>query len=73
MPINPSYSGGRDQEDCGSKPAWANSSVKPYVKKTLHKKRDGRVAHGVGPEFKPQYRKNKTKPRGHIGSKVLPC
>jgi hypothetical protein len=23
---NPSYSGGRDQEDCGLKPAWANSS-----------------------------------------------
>jgi hypothetical protein len=23
---NPSYSGGRDQEDQGSKPAWANSS-----------------------------------------------
>jgi hypothetical protein len=23
---NPSYSGGRDQEDHGSKPAWANSS-----------------------------------------------
>jgi hypothetical protein len=22
---NPSYSGGRDQEDCGSKPAWENS------------------------------------------------
>jgi hypothetical protein len=22
---NPSYSGGRDQEDCSSKPAWANS------------------------------------------------
>jgi hypothetical protein len=29
------YSGGRDQEDCGSKPAWANSSVrleKPFTK-----------------------------------------
>jgi hypothetical protein len=23
---NPSYLGGRDQEGCGSKPAWANSS-----------------------------------------------
>jgi hypothetical protein len=23
---NPSYSGGRDQKDCGSKPAWANNS-----------------------------------------------
>jgi hypothetical protein len=26
---NPSYSGGRDQEDCGSKPAWANSLRDP--------------------------------------------
>jgi hypothetical protein len=23
---NPSYSGGRDQEDFGSKPGWANNS-----------------------------------------------
>jgi hypothetical protein len=29
---NPSYSGGRDQEDRGSKPAW------PYLEKPLHKK-----------------------------------
>jgi hypothetical protein len=34
----PSYSGGRDQEDRGSKPAWANSSMRPYLKNTLHKK-----------------------------------
>jgi hypothetical protein len=27
---NPSYSGGREQEDQGSKPAQANSSVRPY-------------------------------------------
>jgi hypothetical protein len=27
---NPSYSGGRDQEDRGSKPAWENSSARPY-------------------------------------------
>jgi hypothetical protein len=40
---NPSYSGGRDQEDLGSKLAQANSSrdpilKKPYLEKTLHKK-----------------------------------
>jgi hypothetical protein len=35
---DPSYSGGRDQEDLGSKPAWANSPVRPYLEKTLHKK-----------------------------------
>jgi hypothetical protein len=35
---NPSYSGGRDQEDCGSKPAQANSSQKCILKKTHHRK-----------------------------------
>jgi hypothetical protein len=33
--------------------------VRPYLKGTHHKKRAGRVAQGVGPEFKPQYLKNK--------------
>jgi hypothetical protein len=28
----PSYSGGRDQEDCGSKPAKGNSSCDPILK-----------------------------------------
>jgi hypothetical protein len=35
---NPSYSGGRDQEDLSSKPAQGNSSVRPYLEKTHHKK-----------------------------------
>jgi hypothetical protein len=35
---NPSYSGGRDQEDCGLKPAWANSSQDPISKNTQHNK-----------------------------------
>jgi hypothetical protein len=35
---NPSYAGGRDQEDHGSKPAWANSSQDPILKKTITKK-----------------------------------
>jgi hypothetical protein len=54
---NPSYSGGRDQEDCGSKPAQANSlrDLRPNLKKTHHKNRAGGVAQGVGPEFKPPY------------------
>jgi hypothetical protein len=30
---SPSYSGGRDQEDPGLKPAWANSSWDPILKK----------------------------------------
>jgi hypothetical protein len=35
---NPSYSGGRDQEDLGLKPARKNSSWDPISIKTLHKK-----------------------------------
>jgi hypothetical protein len=35
---NPSYSGGRDQEDQGSKPALANSTQDPILKKIHHKK-----------------------------------
>jgi hypothetical protein len=35
---SPSYAGDRDQEDPGSKPAQANSSVRPYLEKTNHKK-----------------------------------
>jgi hypothetical protein len=34
---NPSYSGGRDQEDRGSKPAQANSSARPYLEKPFRK------------------------------------
>jgi hypothetical protein len=29
--------------------------MRPYLEKTLHKKRAGGVAESVGPEFKPQY------------------
>jgi hypothetical protein len=57
---NPSYSGGRDQEDRSSKPAWANSSQDP-ISKVPNTKRAGGVARGVGPEFKPQYQKKKKK------------
>jgi hypothetical protein len=35
---NPTYSGGRDQEDHGLKPAQANSCARPYLEKTYHKK-----------------------------------
>jgi hypothetical protein len=57
----PSYSGGRDQEDRGWKPAQANSSLRPYLGKTFHKNRAGGVAQGEGSEFKPQYQKKKKK------------
>jgi hypothetical protein len=33
-----SYSGSRDQEDQGSESAQANSSLRPYLEKTYHKK-----------------------------------
>jgi hypothetical protein len=56
---NPSYSRGRDQEDHGSKPAWANSSLDLISKKPSPKSRIGGVARGVGPEFKPQYHTHK--------------
>jgi hypothetical protein len=52
---NPSYVEGRDQEDHGSKPAWANSSQGPISKISIIKKRAGRVAQDVGPKFKLQY------------------
>jgi hypothetical protein len=32
---NPSYSGGRDHEVLGSKPAWANSSWDPILKEPI--------------------------------------
>jgi hypothetical protein len=54
---NPNYSGGRDLENQGSKPAWANSSQDPISKNPSPKKKAGGVAQGVGPEFKLQYRK----------------
>jgi hypothetical protein len=51
---NPSYSGGRDKEDCSLKPVQASSSRDP-ISKILNTKRAGGVAQGVGPEFKPQH------------------
>jgi hypothetical protein len=55
---NPSYSGGRDQEDCSLKPAWTNSLQEPILKNPSQK-RTGRMAQCVGPEFKPQLWKKK--------------
>jgi hypothetical protein len=56
---NPSYSGGRDQEESGSKPALANSSERPPSQKNLHKKRASGVAQGIGPEFELQHHTQK--------------
>jgi hypothetical protein len=52
---NPGYSGGRDQEDSGSR--------NPISKKTLHKKGLMEWAQGVGPEFKLQHCKTEKKKR----------
>jgi hypothetical protein len=60
---NPSYSGGRDQEDGGLKPAWANSSRDPISKNPSKKKKNraGGMTQSEGPKFKPQYRNNNNK------------
>jgi hypothetical protein len=50
---NPSYSGGRDLEDQGSKPTQADSLWDPILKKPFTKK-GWWVAQDVGPEFKSQ-------------------
>jgi hypothetical protein len=47
---NPNYSGGRDQEDLGSKRSGPNSSGDPILKNP-HKNRAGGVVQGEGPEF----------------------
>jgi hypothetical protein len=54
---NPSYSGGRDQEDPGLKPDLANILQDPISNPS--QKRAGGVAQDVGPEFKPQYHQKK--------------
>jgi hypothetical protein len=55
---NPNYSGGRDQEDGGSKPAWANSSQDPISKKPITKKAWWSRSR-CSPEFKSQYQKKR--------------
>jgi hypothetical protein len=59
---NPSYSGGRDQEDRSSKSSWAKGALSP---KNSIQKRAGGVAQGESPEFKPQYH-NKIKREFHV-------
>jgi hypothetical protein len=69
---NPSYSGGSDQEDCGSKPAWASSSQDPISKNPSQKKVLVEwLKVFEGPEFKPEYCQNKTK-KLHQANSDLP-
>jgi hypothetical protein len=51
---NCSYSGGRDQEDGGSKPVQANSLKDPILKNPSQKKAWWSGSKPL-PEFKPQY------------------
>jgi hypothetical protein len=48
---NPSYSGCRDQENQGLKPAQAKQFLRPCLKKNHHKKRAGGVSQGESPDF----------------------
>jgi hypothetical protein len=68
---NPSYSEGRDQEDSGSKSAWANSSRDPILEKPITKNRTGGAAQGEDPEFKPQHWEKKKRWGVSICSPVL--
>jgi hypothetical protein len=56
---NPSHSGGRDQEDPASKASSGQIVPETLFRKKPSQNRVSLVAQGVGPEFKPQYHKNK--------------
>jgi hypothetical protein len=56
---DPSYPEGRDREGHGLKQTVRET----LSQKTHHKNRAGGVAQDVGPEFKPQYWKKKSKER----------
>jgi hypothetical protein len=57
---NPSYLGGREQEDCSLKPALANSSQDP-ISKNPSQKWAGGVAQGVGPKHHKKKKKKKSR------------
>jgi hypothetical protein len=66
---NPSYSGGRDQEDCGSKPAHANSSWDHILKIPITKRASG-VIQSEDPKFKPYGKKKKKKKKKAASSRA---
>jgi hypothetical protein len=68
---NPSYSGGREQEDLCSKPAGTNGSRDSFLKKNPLQKSAGGVAQCVGPEFKPQNHKIKHKHLTYNSQKIV--
>jgi hypothetical protein len=62
---NPSYSGGRDQEDCSSKPARANSFARPYLGKPFTKIRlvEWLKVKALSSSASTAKKQNKTKPQ----------
>jgi hypothetical protein len=67
---NHSYSGGSDQEDHGSKPAWANSWWEPISKKPNTKKEWWRGSRCIL-EFKHKYCQKEKKKKNHLYSCLL--
>jgi hypothetical protein len=68
---NPSYSGGRDQEDQSSKSAQENSLCETLSHKKPLQRRAGQVAQDVGPEFKPQNCKTKQNKKNSLSLRKL--
>jgi hypothetical protein len=58
---NPSYSGGRDQEDCGSKLARAKKFMRHYLKKPFTKIRLEEWLKAKAPSSRPSTAKKKKK------------
>jgi hypothetical protein len=56
---NPSYSGGKDQEDHSLKPAWANNSQDSISKNPIKKNWAGGMAQSEGLSSSPQTAKRK--------------
>jgi hypothetical protein len=52
---NLSYLGGKRSGRSRFEASPGKEFTIPYLEKSHHKKRAGRVAQGIGPEFKPQY------------------
>jgi hypothetical protein len=52
---NPSYSGGRDEEDLGSEPAWANSSQVRVSKKTLLNKHEALSSNTIATQKRKKF------------------
>jgi hypothetical protein len=68
---NPSYSGGRDQEDHGSKSARANSSTRPYLEKPFTKIGLVEWLKVKALSSSPSTTKNKTKQNSFVPRKRL--